>query len=173
MAFHLEHAMKLGISESRTKVRVADLEKAFLDFLSSHSTAILRWAMALVFIWFGALKLVPGVSPAEAIAGRTLQELSLGVLKPSLSLPLLALLEVTIGFGFLFGRRLKLTLWLLMGHMAGTLTPFVLFPHETMSSFGVPTMLGQYILKNCVLIAAGLVLFGSLRTKESEATCGS
>lgn len=122
--------MKLGISESRTKVRMADLENAFLDFLSSHSTTILRWAIAVVFIWFGALKLVPGVSPAEAIAGRTLQELSLGVLKPSLSLPLLALLEVTIGFGFLFGRRLKLTLWLLMGHMAGTLTPFVLFPHE-------------------------------------------
>lgn len=138
-----------------------------IHFMSIHSTTILRYALAVVFIWFGALKALPGVSPAEALAGRTIEALTFGILKPSISLPLLAILEVSIGFGFLFGKRLKLTLALLMFQMAGTVTPFLLFPHECMTSFGVPTMTGQYILKNMVFVAAGLVLLGTLkRTQE-------
>ena len=173
LAFQLEHDMKIGIAETRPRVTFDQIEDAFVGFMATHSTTLLRWAMAIVFIWFGALKLAPGLSPAEEIAGRTIYQLSGGLLKSAISLPLLALLEMTIGFGFLLGRRLKFTLVLLMGHMVGTLTPFLIFPHETMSSFGVPTMLGQYILKNCVFIASGLVLFGTLKKTQSVSTRAS
>lgn len=151
-------------SESR---KWADLsEDAICDFMSKHAVSILRYAMATIFIWFGALKLLPGVSPAETLAGRTLSAMTFGLLQPKVSLPLLAVFEMTIGFGFAFARNLRSTIVLLMMHMAGTLTPFLFFPHETMSSFGVPTMTGQYILKNMVFIAVGFVMIGSLKSRN-------
>ncbi|MEI8283013.1 MAG: hypothetical protein WCG75_11445 [Armatimonadota bacterium] len=140
-----------------------DIEEAIYTFMAQHAVTILRYAMATVFIWFGALKLLPGLSPAEAIAGRTLSAMTLGLLQPKFSLPLLAVFEMTIGFGFAFARNMRPTILMLMMHMAGTLTPFLFFPHETMSSFGVPTMTGQYILKNMVFIAVGFVMIGTLK----------
>jgi hypothetical protein len=122
--------------------------------------------MAVVFIWFGALKLLPGISPAEELAGKTLAVMSFGLLQPKVSLPLLAMFEMSIGFGFGFARNLKPTIFMLMMHMAGTLTPFLIFPHETMSGFGIPTMTGQYILKNMVFIAVGFVMIGSLKSRQ-------
>ena len=138
-------------------------EEVLCEFMAQHAVTILRYAMATVFIWFGALKLLPGLSPAEAIAGRTISAMSFGLIHPKVSLPLLAVFEMTIGFGFAFARNLKPVIIMLLMHMAGTLTPFLFFPHETMSSFGIPTMTGQYILKNMVFIAVGFVMIGTLR----------
>ncbi len=148
---------------TKPRNRTDDIEEAIYTFMAQHAVTILRYAMATVFIWFGALKLLPGISPAEAIASRTLSAMTLGLLQPKVSLPLLAVFEMTIGFGFAFARNLRPTILLLMMHMAGTLTPFLFFPHETMSSFGVPTMTGQYILKNMVFIAVGFVMIGTLK----------
>ena len=161
--------MKISaITKPRTSA--TDIEEIVCAFMAKHAVTILRYAMATVFIWFGALKLLPGLSPAEAIAGRTLSAITFGLLQPKFSLPLLAVFEMTIGFGFAFARNLKPIIIMLMLHMAGTLTPFLFFPHETMSSFGIPTMTGQYILKNVVFIAVGFVMIGTLRTGKEVAT---
>ncbi|MDR3697809.1 DoxX family membrane protein [Mucilaginibacter sp.] len=119
---------------------------------------MLRLSLGIVFLWFGFLKFFPGISPAEDIAGRTISTLTFGLMKPSLSMPLLAVWECTIGLGLITKAWMRLTLILLYFQMAGTFLPILFFPHETFSGLFIPTLLGQYIIKNFVLISGGIVL---------------
>lgn len=83
---------------------------------------------------------------------------------PSVSVPILALWECLIGLGLLTGRFMRVTLLLLAVQMAGTLTPLVLFPSEVFARIPyAPTLEGQYIIKNAVLISAALVLGATVR----------
>jgi uncharacterized membrane protein YphA (DoxX/SURF4 family) len=128
------------------------------DWKARNGINILRFSLGIVFLWFGMLKFFPGISPAEDIAGRTIETLTFGLIKPSLALPLLAVWECTIGLGLITKAWLRLTLILLYFQMAGTILPILFFPHETFKGLFVPTLLGQYIIKNFVLISAGIVL---------------
>src|SRR5262249_44436211 len=128
------------------------------------SLTFLRLGLGVVFLWFGALKFFPGLSPAEDLAVRTISVLTWGLFPASLSLPLLASLESLIGLGFLTGWSMRLTLLLLAFQMAGALSPLVLFPGEVFYQLPLaPTLEGQYILKNLVLIGAGLVIGATVR----------
>jgi uncharacterized membrane protein YphA (DoxX/SURF4 family) len=123
------------------------------------SFAMLRVSLGVVFVWFGVIKFFPDVSPAQDLATRTMSTLTFGLVGASISLPVLALWECLIGLGLILGRHLRAALLLLVVQMAGTFTPLVLFPRETWVQFPVvPSMEGQYILKNMVLISAGLVI---------------
>jgi uncharacterized membrane protein YkgB len=123
------------------------------------SIKLLRICLGIVFLWFGLLKFFPDVSPAQDLATRTIEMLTFGLVKPSLSLPVLALWECLIGVGLITNRFLRVTLLLLFVQMLGTFTPMVLFPRETWIQFpAVPTLEGQYILKNIVLVSAALVI---------------
>jgi uncharacterized membrane protein YphA (DoxX/SURF4 family) len=120
--------------------------------------------MGIVFLWFGVLKFFPGLSPANDLAVRTIDALTFGLIPGNISLILLATLETAIGAGFLTGRYMRLTLGLLVFQMAGTLTPLALFPGEAFALFPyAPTLEGQYIIKNLVLIGAGLVIGSTMR----------
>ncbi|MDO3627809.1 DoxX family protein [Mucilaginibacter sp. BT774] len=134
------------------------------DWKERNGIKILRFSLGFIFFWFGVLKFFHGISPAESIAGRTISQLTFGVIKPSISLPLLALWECTIGLGLITGAWMRLTLILLYLQMAGTFLPLIFFPHETFSgSMFIPTLLGQYIIKNFVLISGGIVLGANLQ----------
>ena len=123
------------------------------------SIRLLRICLGIVFLWFGVLKFFPGLSPAQDLAARTIETLTLGLVKPSLSLPLLALWEVAIGVGLITKRYLRVTLLLLFAQMLGTFSPLLLFPQETWIQFPIaPTLEGQYIIKNIVLVSAALVI---------------
>ena len=140
------------------------LEWSIVRRLAQMSVPFLRISMGIVFVWFGALKLFPGLSPAQDLALSTIDVLTLGLMPAWLSLVLLALLEVAIGVGFLTGRYMRLTLLLLVFQMAGALSPLVLFPTEVFTAgFYAPTLEGQYIIKNLVLIGAALVIGATLR----------
>ncbi len=133
-------------------------------WLARHSLTFLRLGMGVVFLWFGALKFFPSLSPAEDLALRTINLLTWGLLPANVSLPVLASLESLIGLGFLTGKYMRLTLALLAFQMAGALSPLVLFPGEVFYQLPLaPTMEGQYILKNLVLIGAGLVIGATVR----------
>jgi uncharacterized membrane protein YphA (DoxX/SURF4 family) len=133
-------------------------------WLARHSLSFLRFGMGVVFLWFGALKFFPGLSPAQDLALRTIDLLTLGLIPASLSLALLATLECAIGLGFLTGKYMRLTLLLLAFQMAGALSPLVLFPTEVFDpGLYAPTLEGQYIIKNLVLIGAGLVIGATVR----------
>jgi uncharacterized membrane protein YphA (DoxX/SURF4 family) len=99
-----------------------------------------------------------------------MEQITFGVVKPGIGLPLLAAWESLIGIGLLLGRFLRLTLLLLFVQMPGTMLPLVLFPSETFAAFPhAPTMEGQYIIKNLVLIAAAIVVGASVRGGELRA----
>jgi uncharacterized membrane protein YphA (DoxX/SURF4 family) len=140
------------------------LELKLVHWLARYSLTFLRIVMGIVFLWFGALKFFPSISPATDLAVRTIQVLTLGRIPENTSLILLATLETVIGLGFLSGKYMRLILGLLAFQMAGTLTPLVLFPGEAFSQFPLaPTLEGQYIIKNLVLIGAGLVIGSTVR----------
>ena len=72
--------------------------------MAEHGLIVLRFAVGIVFLWFGALKLFPGASPAEDLAGRTIETLTLGLVPMSVALPILGIWEVAIGVGLIVGR---------------------------------------------------------------------
>lgn len=129
-----------------------------------HGITLLRVSVGLVFLWFGVLKFFPGLSPAQDLAARTIGALTFGRVPGTVSVPLLAALETAIGLGLLSGRFLRATLLLLLLQMAGTVTPLLLFPHETFTLFPIaPTLEGQYILKNVVLVSAAILIGATVR----------
>ena len=149
---------------SHFRKRVDYLDLRIVRWLARYSLPFLRIGMGVVFLWFGALKFFPGLSPATVLAVRTIDVLTFGLLPATASLILLATLETIIGLGFLSGRYMRLTLALLVFQMAGTLTPLALFPGEAFMYFPyAPTLEGQYIIKNFVLIGAGLVIGATVR----------
>jgi len=120
---------------------------------------LLRWALAFIYLWFGALKFFPHLSSAEGIAGATLEIMTFGYLTPTISMPLLALWETAIGLALLSGKFQRPAVYSLYLHVAGTLVPLVLFPQQTWSTppFAA-TLEGQYIFKNLVTVGAALVI---------------
>lgn len=133
-------------------------------WMAKHGILILRISVGLIFIWYGVLKFFPDVSSAENLATRTMEKLSFGLLNGRTSMLILASWETLIGLGLISGMFLRETLLLLFLQMAGTLTPLVFFPNETFTVLPwVPTLEGQYIFKNFVLIAAGIVIGSTVR----------
>jgi uncharacterized membrane protein YkgB len=132
--------------------------------LARIGVPVLRIALGVVFFWFGVLKFFPNLSPAETLAARTIQQLTFGIVQPSVSLPVLAAWESIIGIGLIVNRGMRGILFLLAVHMIGTFTPLLFYPGETFTSFPlVPTLEGQYIIKNLVLIAAAMVVGATVR----------
>ena len=105
------------------------LDVRITQTLARLGVPVVRVALGIVFLWFGALKFVPGLSPAEELATRTMAVLSAGHLTPAMALPILASWESLIGLGLLFGRGLRLILLLLYVQMAGTMIRLVTSPH--------------------------------------------
>jgi uncharacterized membrane protein YphA (DoxX/SURF4 family) len=147
-----------------TTLPFAHLDLQLTRWFARHGLTCLRLSMGLVFLWFGSLKFFPGLSPAEQLAGRTIELLTAGWIPAAIALPLLATWEVLIGLGLLTGRCARITILLLVVQMMGTVTPMFLFPRETFSAVPfAPTLEGQYIIKNIVLVSAGLVLGAVVR----------
>lgn len=138
--------------------------------LRRHGVRLLRWAIGVVFVWFGALKLVPGLSPAEALVRSTVP-----FVDPDLFYPVLAVWEILIGLLLLVRPAVRGALFLLALQMPGTFLPFVVLPAVCFSQwpFTSPldvfalTLEGQYIVKNIVLVAAGIVVGGTVRRRSS------
>jgi uncharacterized membrane protein YphA (DoxX/SURF4 family) len=134
------------------------------QWMARNGITLLRISVGIVFFWFGVLKFFPGLSPAQDLAARTIETLSFGLVQPSLSLPVLAAWECLIGLGMITGKFMRATIFLLLLQMAGTITPLFLFPKETFTVFPIaPTLEGQYIVKNLVLISAALVIGATVR----------
>lgn len=140
------------------------MDESITNWMARHGLFLLRISLGIVFFWFGVLKFFPGMSPASDLAARTIETLSFGSVSPSVSVPFLAGWECVIGLGLIFGVFMRATLLLLAVQMAGTLTPLVLFPHEVFTRIPyAPTLEGQYIIKNAVLISAAIVLGATVR----------
>jgi uncharacterized membrane protein YphA (DoxX/SURF4 family) len=153
-----------GLPESIDRVDVR-----ITGTLARLGVPAVRIALGVVFLWFGVLKFFPNLSPAELLAARTIEALTFGAVRPEVSLPVLAVWESVIGIGLILGRWLRGILALLAVQMAGTFTPLLLFPGETWTIFPIaPTLEGQYIIKNVVLIAAAMIVGATVRGGRIE-----
>lgn len=133
-------------------------------WMARYGIILMRVALGIIFLWFGALKFFPGLSVSDDLATRTISMLSLDYISPSVSLPGLAAWECAIGLGLIFGKFLRVTLLLLFLQMMGTFLPLVFFPSETWTHFPyMPSLEGQYIIKNLVLLGAGIVVGATVR----------
>ncbi len=144
--------------------RFERIDTEITGWMARNSIALLRIGLGIIFLWFGLLKFFPGLSPAQDLATRTIAALSFGLVGPALSLPILATWEVLIGVGLIVGRWMRVILLILGAQMLGTITPLLLFPSEafTLAPFA-PTLEGQYMIKNIVLVAAALVIGATVR----------
>jgi uncharacterized membrane protein YkgB len=140
------------------------LDLALPSWMARQGISLLRISLRLVILGFAALKFFPGLSPGQDLAARTIEALTFGLLRPGTSIPALAAWETLVGLGLLTGVFLRGTLFLLWVQMLGTITPLLLFPSEAFMRFPIaPTLEGQYIIKNVVLISAGPVIGATVR----------
>lgn len=152
----------MSVEDVKESLETAD--RGVTRWMARYGPHFLRLSLGIVFLWFGALKFFPEMSPAQELAGRTIAVLTGDWVRPEIALPILAGWECLIGIGLLAGRALRTVLLLLYLQMLGTLTPLVLFPREVFVHVPyAPTMEGQYIIKNLVLISAGIVIGATVR----------
>ena len=134
------------------------------NWMARFGIVLLRVSLGIVFFWFGILKFFPGLSPAQDLATHTIDLLTFGLIPAQVSIPMLAAWECLIGIGLIFGLFMRATLFLLFLQMLGTITPIFFFPQEVFTHIPyAPTLEGQYIIKNIVLISAGLVIGATVR----------
>lgn len=131
--------------------------------MKSNGLIFLRISLAIVFIWFGALKPF-GISPADALVRKTVYWFD-----PNVFVPVLGIWEVLIGITMLFKRTTRLSIFLLLLQMPGTMLPLVLLPDVCFTSFPFGlTLEGQYIIKNLILISAAIVIGGTVQSSYNK-----
>lgn len=141
------------------ETRFVAIENVLHAVLVRHGITALRVTVGLVFVGFGLLKFFPGVSPAESLAIATVDRLTFGLVPGAVGLVALAILECFIGICLLADRWMRLAVWLLAAQLVGVLAPLVLLTGRLFSGpHHAPTLEGQYVLKDVILVAAGMVI---------------
>lgn len=125
-----------------------------IQFFRQTFVPVARFSIFLIFFWFGLIKLL-GLSPASPLA-MALTEKTVGGQYFTQLFFILALIECVIGILFLFPKCTRVVVPLLLFHMAIVCSPLLLVPNYTWQSFLVPTLEGQYIIKNAVVIAVAI-----------------
>jgi hypothetical protein len=119
-----------------------------------------------VFFWFGFIKIL-GLSPASPLA-EALTAKTIGMQYFDALFLILAILECVIGVLFLFPRATRVVIPLLLIHMLVVCSPLFLVPGYTWQQFGVPTLEGQYIIKNAVVIAVAIGIAASAQPLRAQ-----
>ena len=151
--------------------RVADnaLITTAHHWLVGYSITLLRISMGAVIFGFGILKYFPGVSPAEDLVLRTTHLMTFGLVPDNLAVVLTATLECGIGLSLITGWWLRVTIYLLAIWAVGVLSPVVLLPGRLFSGpHHAPTLEGQYVLKDVILLMAILVIATTLRRHKKD-----
>jgi putative oxidoreductase len=145
--------------------RFLHVENTIHHQLVKHSITGLRIALGLVFLGFGALKYFPGVSPAQTVTEATTHILFLGLIPGAVAMKMIATLECLIGICLLTNRWMRLAIWLLGIEFIGILAPIFVLPGRLFAGpHHAPTLLGQYCLKDIILVTGALVVAaGSFR----------
>lgn len=141
--------------------RFISLENVVHRLLVRHSISVLRLSLGVIFLGFGLLKYFPGVSPAEMLSTDTTDVLFLGLIPGSVAIYIVATMECFIGVCFLIGsdKLMRVAIWVLAAQFVGILAPLAIEPGFLFSGpHNAPTLQGQYVLKDIILVAAGMVV---------------
>jgi uncharacterized membrane protein YkgB len=129
-------------------------DEAIILWLRNISIPAARGVLFIIFFWFGILKII-GVSPAGPLV-MSLYNQTIPFIPFDLFYISFSVFECLIGILFLFPKATRLAIPLLLFHMVTTMTPLALLPESVWSALFVPTLEGQYILKNLALIALAI-----------------
>lgn len=128
-------------------------------WLTAHSLNLLRISIGIIYVWFGALKYFPSLSPADQLAKDTIHLITFGLIPGSVSIILLAIWETALGFMLIFASWKRVVFYVLLIHMACTFVPLFFFADVSFTALPYAfTLVGQYIMKNLIIICAALVL---------------
>lgn len=142
------------------------LDELFIKFFKKISKPLSRTALFVVFFWFGLLKII-AVSPANSLVEALLAE-TLPNIAFSNFIIWLGLYEMLIGIIFLIPKKERLAILLLIPHMIATFLPLVMLPDLAWQEALVPTIEGQYIIKNLVIIALAFSIAAQLNPRLSS-----
>ena len=145
------------------------IDRSISAFMRRWGILALRISFGIIFIWFGLLKPL-GLSPAEPLVIATARWLPL--FDDAMWVIVIGWWEVAIGIAFLFRRTIRVAIALLALQMVGTFMPLILLPEVTFQAGHLPygpTMEGQYIIKNLMILSAALVVGGTVRGSEEGA----
>ncbi|MGK0453566.1 MAG: putative membrane protein YkgB [Paraglaciecola sp.] len=149
------------------KKNLNKLDKGLINFMRSTSIPAIRLSFGVIFIWFGILKPL-GLSSAEGLLKATVVWLPFG--SPDIWLIIIGFWEVVIGIFFFFKKTTRIAIILLFLQMVGTFMPLIVLSEVTFQSnnFLLPTLEGQYIIKNLMIISAALVLGGEIKREKNK-----
>lgn len=142
---------------------LAELDRRIASTMARLGVPALRISLAVIFIWFGLLKPL-GLSPAGPLVESTVGWMP--VFSATQWVSVIGWWEVAIGVTFLFRATLRVAIGLLFLQMAGTFLPLVMLPEVTFQAGRypfVPTIEGQYIIKNLLILSAALVVGGTVK----------
>ncbi len=143
--------------------RLDPVDRAIATFMDRVGVRMLRFSLAIVFIWFGALKLVD-MSPAHDLIQDTVTWVPFDIFYP-----ILGVWEVLIGVLLLYRPTIRIAVLLLFLQMPGTALPLFVLPEVTFTQFPFGlTLEGQYIVKNVTLVAAATVVGGTARVRSED-----
>lgn len=130
----------------------------FITRINKHR--LLAISIGIIYLWFGALKFFPELSPADALAKQTITFLTFGFLPENVSILILAIIEVIIGLFLISNFQIKKIVIAAILHLTFTFIPVLFFPEISFSQAPfVLTLVGQYIIKNIVIISALLFIY--------------
>lgn len=144
----------------RRKLPITQIDLRLIAFLRRTFIPVARFSIFLIFFWFGLIKLL-GLSPAGPLA-EALTAKTVGMQYFDALFYALAVVECVIGILFLIPRATRVVIPLLLLHMVIVCSPLFLVPSYTWEQFGVPTLEGQYILKNAVVVAVAIGIAASI-----------
>lgn len=142
--------------------KLNEIDIKISSFFNKYGNYFLRNSIGIIFIWFGALKLV-GLSPAEELIENTV-----AFFPPDIFIPILGIWEIAIGIGLIIRGFNRIAIFLLFLQMPGTMLPLILLPEVCFTTFPYAlTLEGQYIIKNLVLISGAIVVGGNVRNESN------
>lgn len=143
---------------------IKETDARIIHILRAYSLPLSRFALFLIFFWFGILKVI-GASPASPMV-LALLHTTMPFFEPNLFLVCFGLFEALIGLCFLIPRLERVAIALLIIHLFTTILPLFLMADMTWSRPFVPTMEGQYIIKNILILALAVGIGAHLRPRH-------
>lgn len=145
---------------------IHNIDLKLIHFFRRVSMPIARFGLFVVFFWFGLLKVI-GLSPASGVVQRLFEQ-TIPFMSFNTFLIGFGVFECLIGIFFLIRGLERLVIPLLFIHMITTFGPLFFLPSETWTGFLVPTLEGQYIIKNLVIIAAAIGIAAHLHPIQDK-----
>ena len=139
---------------------IQDIDVKLINFFKKISVPVARFGLFVIFFWFGFLKVI-GLSPAMQLV-QQLFEQTISFISFNNFIILFGLFECLIGILFIIRGFERIVIPMLFLHMVMTFLPLFILPEVTWSRFLVPTLEGQYIIKNLVIIAAAVGIASNL-----------